>query len=168
MGHKRVSQFYNFPPAAAGSREAWIMPTISRLRGRFFCVLIPLVLAMVLPPATAVGVVKNAMVLPSAAGIGGGAMSNAMTSPLEAASGEGGAKNPSLAPILCQISEGLFGAKSGDDKKAAALSFVTSAVGASDAILSKNIVDANKFQEGLGKVIDGVVTCLNASVWAHK
>jgi hypothetical protein len=72
------------------------------------------------------------------------------------------------APTLCQITEGLFGAKSGNDKKAAALSFVQSAVGAADAITSKNIVDANKFQDGLGKVIDGVVACLNASVWAHK
>ena len=79
-----------------------------------------------------------------------------------------GATNLSPAPALCQISEGLFGAKSGDDKKAAALLFVTSAMGASEALSSKDIVDANKFQEGLGKVIDGVVTCLNASVWAHK
>ena len=72
------------------------------------------------------------------------------------------------APTLCHITEGLFGAKSGNDKKAAALSLVQSAVGAADAITSKNIVDANKFQDGLGKVIDGVVACLNASVWAHK
>ena len=50
VGHKRVSQLYNFPPAPAGSREAWIMPTISRLRGRFFCVLIALILAVALPP----------------------------------------------------------------------------------------------------------------------
>ena len=95
-------------------------------------------------------------------------MRNALASPPEAASGEGGATNLSPAPTLCQISEGLFGAKSGDDKKAAALLFATSAMGASEALSSKDIVDANKFQEGLGKVIDGVVTCLNASVWAHK
>jgi hypothetical protein len=129
------------------------MPTISRLRGRFFCVLIPLIFAMVLSPSAA---------------IGRGVRESTMALPPSATAGEGGAKNLSPAPTLCQISEGLFGAKSGDEKRAAALSFVTSAVGASDAILSKNIVDANKFQEGLGKVIDGVVTCLNASVWAHK
>jgi hypothetical protein len=35
-----------------------------------------------------------------------------------------------------------------------------------DAIANKNIVDANKFQDGLSKVVDGVVACLNASVWA--
>jgi hypothetical protein len=34
-----------------------------------------------------------------------------------------------------------------------------------DAIAGKDIVDAGKFQDGLGKVIDGVVLCLNASVW---
>lgn len=30
------------------------------------------------------------------------------------------------------------------------------------------VVDPQKFTEGLGKVIDGVVQCLNASVWAKK
>jgi len=53
-------------------------------------------------------------------------------------------------------------------KKLLRSSFVQSAVGAADAISNKNIVDANKFQDGLSKVIDGVVACLNASVWAHK
>jgi len=37
-----------------------------------------------------------------------------------------------------------------------------------DAVASRDIVDATKFTEGLGKVIDGVVECLNASVWAKK
>ena len=46
--------------------------------------------------------------------------------------------------------------------------FYESAVGAANAISCKNIVDANKFQDGLSKIIDGVVDCLNASVWAHK
>jgi hypothetical protein len=45
--------------------------------------------------------------------------------------------------------------------------FYESAVGAANAISCKNIVDANKFQEER-KVIDGVVACLKASVWAHK
>jgi hypothetical protein len=104
------------------------MPTISRLTGRFFTVLISLTLAMALSPTAA----------------------------------------NSQAPTLCQITEGLFGSKSGNDKKAAALSFVESAVGAADAVSNKNVVDPNKFQDGLGKVIDGVVACLNASVWASK
>src|ERR1035441_392328 len=50
-----LHQVRYFPPAPAGSREAWIMPTISRLTGRFFSVLIPITLAMVLPPAAATG-----------------------------------------------------------------------------------------------------------------
>jgi hypothetical protein len=110
------------------------MPTNSRLRGRFFSVLIAILFALL---------------------------------PLVAAMGETGHQS-SPAPTLCQISEGLFGAKAGNDKKAAALSFVQSAVGATDAIANKNIIDPNKFQDGLGKVIDGVVACLNASVWANK
>ena len=73
---------------------------------------------------------------------------------------------PSLT--LCQISEQLFGSKNGVTKKAAALSFVNSAVAATDSVAGKNVVDPQKFQDGLSKVIDGVVACLNASVWATK
>jgi len=36
----------------------------------------------------------------------------------------------------------------------------------SDAVANKNVVDVEKFRDGLGKIIDGVVQCLNASVWA--
>lgn len=71
-------------------------------------------------------------------------------------------------PTLCQIVEQLFGAKNGATKKAAALSFVNSAVAATDGVVGKNVVDPQKFQDGLSKVIDGVVACLNASVWAAK
>ncbi len=74
----------------------------------------------------------------------------------------------SFVPTIVHGVEGLFGNKSGADKKAAALSFVESAVGATDAVAGKNIVDPNKFQDGLGKVIDGVVACLNASVWSNS
>ncbi len=35
-----------------------------------------------------------------------------------------------------------------------------------DAISNHEVVDPNKFQGGLGKIIDGVVDCLNASAWA--
>ena len=38
----------------------------------------------------------------------------------------------------------------------------------SDAVAQKNIVDPDKFRDGLGKIIDGVVACLNASVWAKS
>jgi hypothetical protein len=72
------------------------------------------------------------------------------------------------SPTLCQINEGICGAKSGANKRAAALSFVQTAIGATDAVANKNIADPNKFSDGLGKVIDGVVQCLNSSVWGNK
>ena len=71
-------------------------------------------------------------------------------------------------PAIVQGVEGVFGAKSGATKKAAALSFVQTAVCASDTLAGKNVVDPNKFNDGLSKVIDGVVQCLNASVWCNK
>ena len=38
----------------------------------------------------------------------------------------------------------------------------------SDAVANKNVVDVDMFRDGLGKIIDGVVLCLNASVWAKS
>jgi hypothetical protein len=35
-----------------------------------------------------------------------------------------------------------------------------------DAVAAKDIIEPQKFTEGLGKIVDGVVECLNASVWA--
>jgi hypothetical protein len=69
-------------------------------------------------------------------------------------------------PAVVHGIEGLFGAKSGDDKKDAALSFVQAALSMTDAVAAHDIVDAEAFTSGLGKIIDGVVQCLNASVWA--
>ncbi len=74
----------------------------------------------------------------------------------------------SLAPVVINGMEGLLGPKTGADKKSAALNFVQSAISVTDAISNKQIVDPAKFSDGLGKVIDGVVACLNASVWANK
>ena len=74
----------------------------------------------------------------------------------------------SLAPAVVNGVEGLFGAKTGADKRNAALSFVQSSISVTDTLADKQIVDQAKFSDGLGKVIDGVVACLNASVWAKK
>ncbi len=71
-----------------------------------------------------------------------------------------------FVPAIVQGVEGLFGKKSGAEKKNAVVSFVSTAISATDAVAGKDIVDANKFQEGLGKIIDGVVECLNASAWS--
>jgi hypothetical protein len=35
-----------------------------------------------------------------------------------------------------------------------------------NAVATRQIVDQGKFKDGMGKVIDGVVECLNASIWA--
>ena len=64
--------------------------------------------------------------------------------------------------------EALFGAKGGDKKKSAALVAVGNAINLSGAISAKQIADPEKFHGGLSKVIDGVVDCLNASVWAKR
>ena len=64
------------------------------------------------------------------------------------------------------VAEGIFGHRSGAEKKSTAMMLVQNTIGAADAIAGKDIVDAGKFQDGLGKVIDGVVLCLNASAWS--
>ena len=71
-----------------------------------------------------------------------------------------------FVPAIVTGIEGLFGHKSGADKKNTAMMLVQNTIGATDAIAGKDIIDTGKFQDGLSKVVDGVVQCLNASVWA--
>ncbi|HEU5334650.1 MAG TPA: hypothetical protein VFU27_01740 [Terriglobales bacterium] len=71
-----------------------------------------------------------------------------------------------FVPAVVQGIEGLFGGRTGGEKKEAALSFVGAALSMTEAIASREILDEGKFREGLGKVIDGTVQCLNASAWA--
>ncbi len=71
-------------------------------------------------------------------------------------------------PAVVNGIEGLFGGRSGGEKKEAAMSFVGAALSLSEAVAAKDIVDDGKFREGLAKVIDGTVDCLNASIWAKK
>ena len=72
----------------------------------------------------------------------------------------------SIVPGIVHGIEALFGAKSGNDKKEAALSFISSALNMGEAVTAHEIVDEKQFTDGLGKIIDGVVQCLNASSWA--
>jgi hypothetical protein len=72
----------------------------------------------------------------------------------------------SLLPSLIQGVEALYGAKSGAQKKEAALAVVSSSINVADAVSSKQIADASKFTGGLNLIVDGVVECLNASIWA--
>ena len=71
-----------------------------------------------------------------------------------------------FVPAVVNGIESLFGSKAGGDKRDAALSFVTSALSMAEAVSNKDIVDEGKFKDGIGKIIDGSVDCLNASVWA--
>ena len=73
----------------------------------------------------------------------------------------------SFIPALVQGIEGLFGNKTGSEKKDAAMSFLQNALSVADAISSRDIVNPEEFKKGISEVIDGVVTCLNASVWAQ-
>jgi hypothetical protein len=73
-----------------------------------------------------------------------------------------------LMPGVIQGTEAMFGVKTGPQKKAAALEIVGVAINVADAATNKHIADSEKFTEGLGTIIDGVVTCLNASVWAKE
>ena len=69
-------------------------------------------------------------------------------------------------PAIVQGIESLFGSKTGNDKKEAALSFVGAALSMTEALAERDIIDENKFRDGLSKIIDGTVQCLNASAWA--
>jgi hypothetical protein len=73
-----------------------------------------------------------------------------------------------LLPGVIQGTEALFGKETGVQKKAAALEVVGGVINIADAVTTKQIADSSKFTEGLGSIIDGVVTCLNASVWAKQ
>ncbi len=75
-------------------------------------------------------------------------------------------KTVALLPSLVQGIEALYGAKSGVEKRAAAIAVVGSAINVADAAGSKQIVDSGKFTEALGVIVDGVVACLNASIWS--
>jgi hypothetical protein len=70
------------------------------------------------------------------------------------------------APGTTTIVEGLFGSRSGTEKKDAALSFVQAALSMSEALTNRQIVDEARFKAGLGQIVDGTVECLNASIWA--
>lgn len=73
-----------------------------------------------------------------------------------------------LIPGLVSVIEALFRNKSGTQKKDAAMRFLENALAVLDAAASRKIVDAAKFRDGLSKIIDGTVECLNASAWAKE
>lgn len=74
----------------------------------------------------------------------------------------------SFLPAIVNGIEGLFSNRSGVEKKNAALSFLESTLSLGEALSNRQIVDDAKFRDGLGKMIDGAVECLNASAWAKQ
>jgi len=73
-----------------------------------------------------------------------------------------------FVPALVNAIEALFRGKSGSEKKDAAMSFLESALSTVDAVAQRDIVDPEKFKDGISKIIDGTVECLNASTWAKE
>jgi hypothetical protein len=71
-----------------------------------------------------------------------------------------------FVPALVTGIEGLFASKPGADKKDAAMSFLQNALAMTDAVAEREIVNPEKFRDGISKIIDGTVECLNASSWS--
>jgi hypothetical protein len=71
-------------------------------------------------------------------------------------------------PAVVNSIENLFGSQSGAEKKDSAISFVAAALQLTESVANREIVDEAKFREGLSKLVDGTVECLNASSWARK
>ena len=72
-----------------------------------------------------------------------------------------------FVPTIVNSVEGLFGSHTGEQKKESALSFVSAALQLTEAVANREIVNEIQFKEGLSKIIDGTVECLNASAWSH-
>lgn len=71
-------------------------------------------------------------------------------------------------PAALHGTEALFGEGGGEQKKTAALEIVSAAINITDAVTAKQIADPDRFTAGLSAIIDGVIECLNASVWAKE
>ena len=71
-------------------------------------------------------------------------------------------------PALVSGIEGLFGSKPGTDKKDAAMSFLQNALAMTDAVAAREIINPEQFRDGISKIIDGTVQCLNASTWCKQ
>jgi hypothetical protein len=74
----------------------------------------------------------------------------------------------SFIPTLVSAIETMFASKSGIEKKDAAMSFLENALQMSDAVAQREIVDPEHFRDGVSRIIDGVVECMNASAWAKE
>jgi len=73
-----------------------------------------------------------------------------------------------FVPALVSGIEGLFASKPGAEKKDAAMSFLENALAMTDAVAAREIINPEKFKNGISKIIDGTVECLNASTWCKE
>jgi hypothetical protein len=48
------------------------------------------------------------------------------------------------------------------------MSFLENALAMSDAIAAREIVNPEQFKDGISRIIDGVVQCMNASAWTKS
>lgn len=71
-------------------------------------------------------------------------------------------------PSLVNGIESMCQSKSGPEKKDAVMNFLENALALSDAIASREILQPERFKNGISQIIDGVVTCMNASAWAKS
>ena len=74
----------------------------------------------------------------------------------------------SFIPALVNGIESMFEGKTGSEKKDAAMSFLESALQLTDAVAQREIVNPEQFKDGISRIIDGVVECMNASTWAKS
>lgn len=68
-----------------------------------------------------------------------------------------------IAIDAVRLVEKLFGGGNGDTKRSAAVEIVKIAVVAAEGITKKDLVDNDKFAEGVGKIVDGIVLVLNST-----
>jgi hypothetical protein len=79
---------------------------------------------------------------------------------LDVTLGSNGALNVALATNA--------GDKPGAEKKDAAMSFLQNALALTDAVAAREIINPEKFKDGISMIIDGTVECLNASTWCKQ
>jgi hypothetical protein len=48
------------------------------------------------------------------------------------------------------------------------MSFLQNALAMTDAVAAREIIEPDKFRDGISKIIDGTVECLNASTWCKR
>jgi hypothetical protein len=68
-------------------------------------------------------------------------------------------------PAIVADVEALHGAGAGQQKRQAAIALAGSVLQIADAVSARQIVDPERFTAALGVLVDGIVACLNASLW---